>query len=263
MALQVLPLDLEVIKPACSYYGPFRIFEGGSFIWKTLYLASHSDWRCLRCLSFCRWWKTGKHSCQSSVINMRSYPPQYPCSSNPLNPSPSLFLFFPFAPPSTFPFFFLFFSFLLVFLLSFFFYFFLSSLTLPSFLVFFPFFLSLFVLKLFLLFFPFVWHLNDWSHPQGKTWPSYLTYQGRDSCLVSKPSSSPGRLSISCRFALGIVALLCSEFVTATLSFNLNKFNKHKSMPLVGHLINAHHLYVFLNSREGLRCCGSTNQNQN
>jgi len=123
MALQVLPLDLEVIKPACSYYGPFRIFEGGSFIWKTLYLASHSDWRCLRCLSFCRWWKTGKHSCQSSVINMRSYPPQYPCSSNPLNPSPSLFLFFPFAPPSTFPFFFLFFSFLLVFLLSFFFYF--------------------------------------------------------------------------------------------------------------------------------------------
>ena len=178
------------------------------------------------------------------------------------HPPPSFF-FFPLPPPPLFLSFSSFFLFSSFSYCPFSFIFFLSSLTLPSFLVFFPFFLSLFVLKLFLLFFPFVWHLNDWSHPQGKTWPSYLTYQGRDSCLVSKPSSSPGRLSISCRFALGIVALLCSEFVTATLSFNLNKFNKHKSMPLVGHLINAHHLYVFLNSREGLRCCGSTNQNQN
>jgi len=30
-------------------------------VWNSLvlsYLASHSEWRCLRCLSFCRWWKT-------------------------------------------------------------------------------------------------------------------------------------------------------------------------------------------------------------
>jgi len=57
------------------------------------YLASHIDWRCLRCVSFCRWWKTEKHSCRSNVISMRSYPLQYPRSSNPLNPPPPLFLF--------------------------------------------------------------------------------------------------------------------------------------------------------------------------
>jgi len=34
---------------------------------------------------------------------MRSYSPQYPHSSNRLNPSPSPLFFFPFAPPSTFP----------------------------------------------------------------------------------------------------------------------------------------------------------------
>ena len=50
--------------------------------------------------------KTEKHSCRSSVISMKSYPPQYPHSSTPLNPSPSLFLFSP--PP--FSLFFLFFS---------------------------------------------------------------------------------------------------------------------------------------------------------
>jgi len=43
---------------------------------------------CLRCLSFCRWWKTEKHSCRSSVISMRSCPPQYPRSSTPLKPIP-------------------------------------------------------------------------------------------------------------------------------------------------------------------------------
>ena len=49
---------------------------------------------CVFCL-FCRWWKTEKHSCRSSVISMRSYPPQYPRSSKPLNQPPSLFLFYP------------------------------------------------------------------------------------------------------------------------------------------------------------------------
>ena len=39
---------------------------------------------------------------RSSVISMRSYPSQYPCSSNPLNPSPSLPLFFPLPPHQLF-----------------------------------------------------------------------------------------------------------------------------------------------------------------
>jgi len=39
---------------------------------------------------FCRWWKTEKYSYRSSDTSMRSYPPQYPRSSNQ---SPSLFLF--------------------------------------------------------------------------------------------------------------------------------------------------------------------------
>ena len=37
--------------------------------------------------------KTEKRSSLSSVISMRSCPPQYPRSSTPVNPSPSLFLF--------------------------------------------------------------------------------------------------------------------------------------------------------------------------
>jgi len=61
-----------------------------------LFLHSFNEWRCLRCLSFCRWRKTEKHSCRSSVISMRPYPPQYPRSSTPLNPSPSHFLCSPF-----------------------------------------------------------------------------------------------------------------------------------------------------------------------
>ena len=35
--------------------------------------------------------KNWKYSCRSSVISMRSYPPQYPRSSTPLNPSPPSF----------------------------------------------------------------------------------------------------------------------------------------------------------------------------
>ena len=42
-----------------------------------LFLPNFNEWRCLRCLSFSRWWKTEKHSCWSSVISMRSCPPQY------------------------------------------------------------------------------------------------------------------------------------------------------------------------------------------
>jgi len=39
--------------------------------------------------------KNWQHSCQSSFISMRSYPPQYPHSSAPLNPPPSpLFCWF-------------------------------------------------------------------------------------------------------------------------------------------------------------------------
>jgi len=48
---------------------------------------------CLRCLSFARWCKTEKHSCRSSVLSMRSYIPQYPRSSIPLNPTPPSFCF--------------------------------------------------------------------------------------------------------------------------------------------------------------------------
>ena len=56
---------------------------------------SFNEWRCLRCLSFCRWWKTEKHSCRSIVICISSYPPQYPHSSTPGNhPPPSFFLSF-------------------------------------------------------------------------------------------------------------------------------------------------------------------------
>jgi len=56
-----------------------------------LFLPSFNEWHCLRRLSFGRWWKTEKHSCRCSVTSMRSCPPQYPRSSTPLNPSPSLF----------------------------------------------------------------------------------------------------------------------------------------------------------------------------
>ena len=85
----------------CFYYHSWRnnveIAFGTLFVFS--YLASHSEWRCLRCLSFCRWWKTGKHSCRSSVISMRSCPPQYPRSSTPIKTSsPSLFFVFLFPP---------------------------------------------------------------------------------------------------------------------------------------------------------------------
>jgi len=93
-------LLLSLLKKKCS-----------NCVWNSLvfsYLDSHSEWSCLRCLSCCRWWKTEKYSCRSSVISMRSYPPLYPRSSTPLNPSPSLFLFSFFSSPpfSLFPSFF-------------------------------------------------------------------------------------------------------------------------------------------------------------
>jgi len=69
--------------------------ECSNCIWNSLvffYLASHGEWLCLRCLSFCGWCKTEKDSRWSSVISMRSCPPQYPPSSTPLNPFPSLLL---------------------------------------------------------------------------------------------------------------------------------------------------------------------------
>jgi len=65
-------------------FGPFSSF---------LAWVSHSEWRCLRCLSFGKWWKTEKDSCRSSVIGVMSYPPQYPRSSNPLNSSWPMCLF--------------------------------------------------------------------------------------------------------------------------------------------------------------------------
>jgi len=64
--------------------------------------------RCLCCLSLCRWLKTDKHSCRSSVISMRSYPPQYPRCSTPVKPFP--FLFLSFSPPPLFSSFFFFLS---------------------------------------------------------------------------------------------------------------------------------------------------------
>jgi len=57
--------------------------------WNSLvfsYLASHSEWRCLRCSSFYRWWKTAKHSCRSSVISLRSSVPTFLYPSKPLVP---------------------------------------------------------------------------------------------------------------------------------------------------------------------------------
>jgi len=46
---------------------------------------------------FCRWWKKWQHSSWSSVIGIRSYQPQYPRCSTPLNPQPPPS--FPFPPP--------------------------------------------------------------------------------------------------------------------------------------------------------------------
>ena len=62
--------------------------------------------------TLCNWFldpvsvrQTEKHSCRSSVIGMRSYPPQYPRSSAPLNPSsPSFFSPFFFSPHTFFHF---------------------------------------------------------------------------------------------------------------------------------------------------------------
>jgi len=81
--------------------------------------------------------KLKKYSCRSGVISMRFYPPQYPRSSNPLNPTLSLLVSF-FCPPphfsSLFP---LFFLFPLIFFLSFAFPF-LSSFSDPLLYFFFP-----------------------------------------------------------------------------------------------------------------------------
>ena len=68
------------------------------------YLASNSGVVCV----VCPFADDAKHSCRSSVISMRSYPPQYPRSSTPLNPSPSLFLFLVFFFSLPFPLIFLF-----------------------------------------------------------------------------------------------------------------------------------------------------------
>ena len=86
------------------------------------YLAAHSEWRCLRAVSFCRWWKTANIHAHLALLVWGAIP-QYPRSFTPLNPFPPLFLlpFFQvsfFFPPSPllflFPLFFLFFfSFLL------------------------------------------------------------------------------------------------------------------------------------------------------
>jgi len=86
--------------------------------------------------------KLKKYSCRSSVISMRSYPPQYPRSSTPLSPFPSLFLFF--SSPPLFLWFFSFFSFLFLSSFSFFSFFFLSWSPLLVFGVFLLFFLLLF-----------------------------------------------------------------------------------------------------------------------
>jgi len=88
-----------------------------------------------------------KSSCQSSVISMRSYPPQYPRSSTP-HPPPLFFFLFPpfpiFLPPHPFSLFFsLFFSLPFLFVLFSFLSFFPDS----------PIFLFPFALLLFLLFF--------------------------------------------------------------------------------------------------------------
>ena len=96
--------------------------ECSNCVWNSLvfsYLASMSGVVCV----VCAFVDDEKHSCRSSVISMRSCPPQYPRSSTSLNSSPSLFLFFLsffFSPPFSriFPFFSLFV--LSFFLLSFF-----------------------------------------------------------------------------------------------------------------------------------------------
>jgi len=70
-----------------------RLEPSANCIWNSLvfsYLASMSVVVCVVC-SFA---DDEKHSCRSSVISMRSCPPQYQRSSAPLNPSTSLFLFF-------------------------------------------------------------------------------------------------------------------------------------------------------------------------
>ena len=45
----------------CFYYHSCREKWCSNCVWNSLvfsYLASHSEWRCLCCLSFCRWWNT-------------------------------------------------------------------------------------------------------------------------------------------------------------------------------------------------------------
>ena len=65
-----------------------------------LFLPSFTQWVALFALFvLLQVMKNWKHSCRSSMISMRSYPPQYSRSSTPLDPSPSLFLFFLVLPP--------------------------------------------------------------------------------------------------------------------------------------------------------------------
>jgi len=65
------------------------IIVGNSLVFS--YLASRSEWRCLRCLSCMM--KNWRPSCRSSVIGMRSYPPQYPRSTTPTKSIPPLLPF--------------------------------------------------------------------------------------------------------------------------------------------------------------------------
>ena len=76
-------------------------------IWNSLvfsYLASHSERRCLRCSSFCRWWKT-----ENIYVNLASlvWGPTLLSKHTPpthLKPSAFLFLFFLSTPPPFSPF---------------------------------------------------------------------------------------------------------------------------------------------------------------
>ena len=120
-----------------------------------LFLPSFNEWRCMRCLSFCRLWKTQKHLCRSSVISFEVLPSSVPTLLYPTKPIPLPFSFFS---PSPY--------FCLIFLFSpLFFLLFLSFL----FLSFFPDPLSFFYLLsflLFLLFFLLFWCVRVCVYPR-------------------------------------------------------------------------------------------------
>ena len=59
--------DLGIDSPALW---PTELVLQNSLVFS--YLTSHSEWCCLRCFFFGRWWKTGKHSCPSSVVGVMS-----------------------------------------------------------------------------------------------------------------------------------------------------------------------------------------------